>query len=172
MTSLWRGIVFISTEPAATTTGRDHGAYFDATLIDAPRQTQATEFYFIAHNQPDASKRGNSGSVGVFVRPGISPHIVLTPMNHSKTESLLKLAEGLTQQRQSAFSSFIESRSAEGNHLPTREGLLNKHSNLISFTAWLFNSGARLLIHSNWQVAFPVRTTPWRQKKYICFFNI
>ena len=75
----------------------------------------------IAHNKPDASKRGNSGGadtvnlgvsgqygVAAAVRPGVSPHVVLTPMNHSKTESLLKLAEGLTQQRQSAFSSFID----------------------------------------------------------------
>lgn len=139
------GAVFMSTDPAATTAGcnaahgtigrilahTSFGVDTDATLVDAPRQTQPAEFYFIAHNKPDASKRGNSGGAGVFtcpagqldtvnlgvsgqfgvaaaVRPGVSPHIVLTPMNHAKTESLLKLAEGLTQQRESAFSSFVD----------------------------------------------------------------
>ena len=125
----------MSTDQAATTTGcnASHGAIgrilahtsygvdTDATLIDAPRsgnQTQSPEFFFIAHDKPDASKRGNSGATGIFtcpsgqmdtinlgvsahygvaaaVRPGVSPHIALTPMSHAKTEALLKLAEGL-----------------------------------------------------------------------------
>ena len=60
--------------------------------------------------QLDNLNLGVSGHFGVAaaVRPSVSPHIVLTPMKHDKTESLLKIAEGLTQQRQSAFSSFVD----------------------------------------------------------------
>ena len=102
----------------------------DATLSDAAlRQVPAFEFFFVTHGCPDASKRGNSGGAGTFTCPpaNLIPWISASPANmelqllfapaylctsssalwRTASESSLKLAEGLTQQRQSAFSSFV-----------------------------------------------------------------
>ena len=102
------------------------GVDTQATLYDpAYRHSPNAQFMFVAHDQPDASKRGNSGGAGAHaetvnfgisgnygiagtLRPGVSAFIHLTPMPLNKATALARLAEGLTQQRHSAFGTIVQ----------------------------------------------------------------